>query len=107
MKELPYISDKALFQGVSLALWLYLDKCWSLKAAVDKAAEKYSVKPKSSIEKMLRKVVPEELILDRMSFVRVKTKTGRPPCRDSGVRVQKMIKIAKDANQHIIDITKR
>lgn len=34
MKDLPFIEDKALYKGVDLALWLYLDKHWSFKSAV-------------------------------------------------------------------------
>lgn len=56
MKDLPFIEDKALYKGGDLALWLYLDKHWSFKSAVNKAAEKHSVKPKIAIERLLRQV---------------------------------------------------
>ncbi|MCQ8822335.1 hypothetical protein NQT65_19265 [Pseudoalteromonas agarivorans] len=65
VKSLPPIDDAALRDAVELALWLYLDKKWTLKGAVSKASEKRYFKPKSKIEKLVRYAIPDEEILSR------------------------------------------
>ena len=105
MLALPSIDNKDLYQSVDLALWLYLDKHWTLKSAVNKAADKHSIKPKIAIERLLRQVIPEELFWDRMS--RAKSRNTQPVSKESAVRSQKMKKIEQDAKSHIIDITRR
>lgn len=65
VKRLPPIDDTALRDAVELALWLYLDKGWTLKGAVSKASEKRNFKPKSKIEKLVRYAIPAEEILSR------------------------------------------
>lgn len=105
IKELPFIEDEALYKGVGLALWLYLDKHWSFKRAVNKAAEKHSVKPKIAIERLLRQVVPEELIWDRMSGA--KPRNTQPASKETAIRSQKMKKMEKESKNHVFDITRR
>ena len=105
IKDLPYIEDKTLFKGVDLALWLYLDKHWTFKNAINKAAEKHSVKPKIAIERILRDVIPEELIWDRMNGL--KPKEAKPVFKESAIRNQKMNKMEKEGKLHIKDITQK
>jgi len=104
MKDLPFIDDKTLYKGVELALWLYLDKHWSFKNAINKAAEKHSVQPKIAIERLLRQVIPEELIWDRMSGA--KPRNTQPASKETAIRSQKMKKMEKDAKNHVVDITR-
>lgn len=103
VKELPLIDDKNLFQAVSLALWLYLDKHWGLKTAVNKAAEKYSIKPKVAIERLMRQVIPEEVIWGRANG----TKRTNGKGRDSGAGNGRIILMEKSSRKHINDIAKR
>ncbi|GAD03618.1 hypothetical protein [Agarivorans albus] len=105
VKELPFIKDKALYKSVDLALWLYLDKHWCLKNAVNKAAEKHSIKPKVAIERLLRQVIPEELIWERMSGAKPRNK--QPVSKETAIRSQKVNKMEKEAKSHVIDITRR
>lgn len=105
VKGLPFIEDKALYKAVDLALWLYLDKHWGFKSAVDKAAEKHSVKPKIAIERLLRQVIPEELIWDRMNGA--KPRNTKSISKEAAVRNQKMNKMEKDAKNHVVEITRR
>ncbi|UKA04821.1 hypothetical protein [Photobacterium damselae] len=105
VKDLPFIEDKALYKGIDLALWLYLDKHWSFKNAVNKAAEKHSVKPKIAIERLLRQVVPEEVIWDRMSGI--KPRNAQPASKETAIRGQKMKEMEKDSKNHVVDITRR
>ena len=103
IKDLPFIEDKALYRGVNLALWLYLDKHWSLKNAINKASEKHSVKPKIAIERLMRQVIPEEVIWSRV----YKPKNARSVSKGSAIRAEKMKKLEKDGKNHIIEITMR
>tara|TARA_Y100000588_G_scaffold153442_1_gene167605 strand:- start:74753 stop:75100 length:348 start_codon:yes stop_codon:yes gene_type:complete len=105
MKDLPFIKDKALYKGVNLALWLYLDKHWNLKNAVNKAAEKHSVKPKIEIERLLRQVIPEELFWDRM--IGSKPRIVKPISKEKAIRKQKMKKMEKESKDHVVDITRQ
>ena len=106
MKELPFIENQDLYKGVDLALWLYLDKFWNLKTAVNEGAKKHQVKPKIAIERLLRKVIPEELILDRMSYAYSKNKktASKPTSKESAIRGQKIKRLDREAKSHVIDI---
>ncbi|WP_305845349.1 hypothetical protein [Photobacterium leiognathi] len=105
MKELPFIADIALFKGVDLALWLYLDKHWSFKNAVSKAAEKHAVKPKVAIERILRQVIPEELFLDRMD--QAIPRKPKSVSKETAIMGQKLRKMEVEAKVHVVDITRR
>ena len=101
MKELPFIDDKNLFRAVDLALWLYLDKNWNLKNSINKAAEKHNVKPKISIERLIRAAVPEEVFWDRMSDAKP---TAIKASQDTTVRQQKLKKLDQEGRKHVNDI---
>ncbi|KLV03518.1 hypothetical protein ABT56_18975 [Photobacterium aquae] len=105
MKDLPFIEDKALYKAVDLALWLYLDKHWNFKNAVNKAAEKHSVNSKIAIERLLRQVIPEEIFWDRMNGA--KPKNTQPTLKETTIRSQKIKKMEMDAKNHVADITRR
>ncbi|MFC0118309.1 hypothetical protein ACFFK7_10370 [Pseudoalteromonas xiamenensis] len=70
MANLPYIEDKAIYQAVSLALWLLIDKGRPLKASVDIAAGKFTARPKVGIERLIREVVPAEFFAERQAPVK-------------------------------------
>ncbi|WP_318441706.1 hypothetical protein [Photobacterium leiognathi] len=101
MKDLPVIEDEALRQGLEYALWLYLDRHWGLKKTIDKAAEKHSVKPKVALERLLRQVIPEEVILERMTYPRSSQKTGS---QDGAVKAQRFKSMDKSARSHLINL---
>lgn len=61
LKELPFLAEPGLYQAVSLALWLYLDKHWAFEASINKAAEKRNYKPKTHIRRAMKQVIPEDV----------------------------------------------
>ncbi|MFA0016345.1 hypothetical protein AB4391_23820 [Vibrio lentus] len=63
------------------------------------------MKPKIAIERLLRQVIPEEVIWDRMSGV--KLRNAQPASKETAIRSQKMKKMEKDAKNHVVDITRR
>lgn len=101
IKRLPVISNKALYDAVDLALWLYLEKGWTLVRAVAKASEKRHYKPKSHIEKLFRVAVPQEIINSRQCIPNYK--------KDNGLRCRlRMLRfMEKEAAHHIKDIIQR
>jgi hypothetical protein len=103
MDDLPFIEDKDLFRAVNLALWLYLEQRRSLKYSVDKASEKRGYKPKVAIERLMRQVIPEEVIWDRMEDSRP-ANTGKVS-KESAIRNQKLKKVEQDGKQHVNDFT--
>lgn len=105
MKALPFIEDKALYKAVDLALWLYLDKHWSFKNAVNKAAEKHAIKPKVTIERALRSVIPEEVFFDRMH--RPASPSVPAGSKNDAIRTSKLKRMEKNATSHFNEITKR
>lgn len=104
MDELPFIEDKNLYKALNFALWLYLDQRRSLKYSVNKAAEKHCYKPKISIERLMRQVIPEEVIWERVS--NAKSTNPNILSRDSAIRNQKMKKLELDGKRHVRDIAK-
>ncbi len=104
MEGLPLIQDEALRKGVDLALWLYLDKHWSLKQAIKKASEKHNVKPKVGIERLMREAIPEEVFWERMNSV--KPHKASSNSKEAAIRNQKMAKMDKESKTHVYDITK-
>ncbi|GLX85070.1 hypothetical protein tloyanaT_13220 [Thalassotalea loyana] len=102
INDLPFIDDKDLFRAVDLALWLYLDKRKSLKYSINKAAEKRNYKPKAAIERLMRNVIPEELIWDRVGEAMPPNKAKAS--KESIVQKQKLKKIEKEGIQHVKDI---
>lgn len=105
--ELPYIEDKSLYRAVDLALWLYLDMNWGFKTAINKAAEKHSVKPKKSIETLMRQVIPEEVIWGRMNKPKAKSNVTLPSKKTKGsiISAQKIDNMLKEGKRHIADIS--
>ncbi|NSY35549.1 hypothetical protein DS891_18620 [Pseudoalteromonas sp. JC28] len=104
MDDLPFIGDKDLFRAVDLALWLYLEQRRSLKYSVDKASEKRGYKPKVAIERLMRQVIPEEVIWDRMEDSRPVVNTGKVS-KEFAIRNQRMKKVEQDGKQHVNDFT--
>jgi hypothetical protein len=100
---LPFIEDTHLSKAVDLALWLYLDKHWRFKNAINKAAEKHRVKPKVAIERVLRQVIPEEVFYQRMS--QPTSKSQGPSSKDAAIRSSKLKSMERNATSHLSDIS--
>lgn len=65
IENLPEISDIPLLEAVIFAISLYLEQGETLKKSVDESAQLFDIKPKKAVERMVRKAIPENVILSR------------------------------------------
>ena len=65
LKKIGYIDNEALFNAVSMALWLILDCDNSLKHSVDTASKKKGYPVKAHITKLIRVGIPQSFFNKR------------------------------------------
>lgn len=93
--EMPLIHDENLKKAVELSLWMYLEKNFTLKRAIETPAKKHAIKPRAALEKVIRQIIPEEYFFSRMKYPKV-----------GGVANFRLHKLDKDNVKHIQSIQK-
>lgn len=65
IQNMPETDNTDLLEAVIFAISLYLEQGETLKDSIDESAKLFEIKPKNSVEKVIRKAIPAEVILSR------------------------------------------